>query len=236
MRRFTLLLVAALAAGCVGRKDAPRPMKLAAPAPPQLAAGEIRVFGHELPTARAEAVRKRLRDAEIDMLAQYEQLRHAALLEGGTVQLRIAVNRDGKVPSVVPIYSDLSPAIEERIVDVVEKLDFGPGPEAYAYDTLSFRADPFSVLKLRPDFDADPPVLLAEVQNQSTFRLRAVSVTVSVLGPDRARPLRVYRRRMEVDFPPGQRRTLRVPVGSEWATGANTFLVDVAPALPTEQP
>ena len=129
------------------------------------------------------------------------------------------------------IYSDIPDSLAERIREVILLLEFGPGAEAYAFDTLAFRPQPFEVLKLTPDFGSDPPVLAADVQNRSVFRLPAVSVTVSVLGPERANPLRVYRRRLDVAFAPGERRTLRIPLGSEWATGRNSFLVNVLPAV-----
>ena len=58
----------------------------------------------------------------------------------------------------------------------------------------------------------------------------AVAATVTVLGPEKSKPLRVYRRRLKEAFSPGDRHELRIPIGAEWATERNSFVVAVRPA------
>jgi hypothetical protein len=225
------LLLLTLPAACLGPSaPEPKPMSLNAPPPPEPRAGEIRIYGHDLPEERVNAVRERLRRAEPAILRAYDEFLIEDPYVSGTLQVRIGVNREGQVAEVARISSDVSDALALRIREVLSPLEFGRGPEVYAYYTLAFHPKPFEVLRLTPEFATDPPVIAAEVENRSEFRLPAVSVTVSVLGPEKAKPLRIYRRRLEVAFAPGERRTLRVPVGSEWATGRNSFLVDVLPA------
>jgi hypothetical protein len=79
--------------------------------------------------------------------------------------------------------------------------------------------------------------VLALVENRSMFHIPAVSATVTVLGPEKAKALRVYRRRVDESFAPGDRHELHIPIGGEWATASNSFLVAVRPAkrlAPTE--
>jgi hypothetical protein len=116
--------------------------------------------------------------------------------------------------------------------ELLEKTEITPRPEAWAYYTLEFRLPIFEVLSIEPDFDAKPPELAIVVANHSSFHLRRVAATVRVMAPQEAKTLRLYRRRMDVDFAPKTKQTLRVPVGREWATGRNSFLVDVDPVPP----
>jgi hypothetical protein len=232
--RLPLLGVLCLAA-CAASAPKPEPLSLKAPPPPDPVAGSIRVYGDHLAAARADALRKRLRAAEREILEQYQTaLQHDSLTEG-SLQLRLGVNGEGKVTELKRIYSDVSDDVAEVVSPILRRIDFGPGAEAYVYYTLGFRRDPFEVLRVATDFEQEPPALVADVENRSTFQLAAVSVTVRVLGPEKAKPLRIYRRRFETAFAPGERKQLRVPVGAEWATARNTFLVSVRPALHEER-
>lgn len=221
-------------AACAASEEKPLPMSLKAPPPPEPVAGSIRVYGDHLASARADAIRQRLRAAEQEILAEcHETLEHDSVTEG-SLQLRIGVNGEGKVTELKRITSTVSDDVADVVSRILGGLDFGPGPEAYVYDTLGFRTDLFEVLRVDTDFANKPPALLAEVENRSTFRLPAISVVVKVLGPEKGMPLRVYRRRFDTAFAPGERKQIRVPVGSEWATAQNTFLVSVLPALHDE--
>lgn len=233
MRPLRVLFATALLAGCAAwSPPEPDPVSFRAPAPPQPQAGEIRIYGKGLSEERANALRKRLRAAEPAILDAYLTYLGADPFASGTLQLRIGINRKGEVSDVGHAYSDVTfGSLEDRVVKIVRDIRFSTGTEAYAYYTLAFRPEPFEVLSLQPEFTREPPMLVADVQNRTAFHLTDVAVTVSVLGPGEARPLRISRREMRVPFGPGERRTLRVPVGSEWATGHNSFLVDVRPAL-----
>lgn len=206
-------------------------MSLRALAPPEPVAGEIRIFGTKLSAEREQALREKLRGSDPEILRTYQEYLAEDPYASGTLQVRVGINREGRVAEVKGLASDLSDPLARRIRGVITKIEFGRGDEAYAYYTLSFEPRPFEVLSSAPDFESDPPVIAAEVQNRSEFRVPAVSVTVSILGPEAAKPLKVYRRRLGVSFAPGETRTLRIPVGSEWATARNSFVVDVLPAV-----
>ena len=222
-------------AGCPFSSPEPDPMQLRPPAPPRAEAGEIRVFGASLPVERAREIRTRLRKAERRLIAAYENILAVDSFASGTLQLRIGVNREGEVASISRIVSDVnSREIDERIPALIRDVDFGPGPEAYVFYTVSFQPDPFEVVRVRPEFDSDPPALAADVLNRSAFHLSSVAVTVSVQRPDRAAPLRISRRRIRADFEPLGRRIIRVPVGTEWASERYSFLVDVRPDVGEE--
>lgn len=216
---------------CAPAKPEPSPMTLHAPAPPAPEPGSLDVYGDHLPADRATAVKQRLQAVGPDLLAEYRRYvaEDSSGLAEGMLQLGIGVNRDGKVVEVKRIVSQVSDALALRVKRRIEETSFGPGPEAYIYYTLTFQPRPFEVLRITPDFDAEPPVVVAEVENRSGFTLPAVSVTVSVLGPETARPLRISRRRLDVAFQPGERRSLRIPVGKEWASTRNSFLVELGP-------
>ncbi len=216
---------------CTPAKPEVDPLTLRAPAPPAPEPGGLDVYGEGLPDDRAAGVKRRLQAIGPDMLAEYRRYvaEDDSGLADGMLQLGIGINRDGKVVEVKRIFSEVSDALALRLRRMVEGTSFGPGAEAYVYYTLTFRRRPFDVLKISPDFDGDPPGVVAEVENRSGFELPAVSVTVSVLGPERAGPLRIYRRRLDVSFRPGERRSIRIPVGSEWASPRNTFLVELGP-------
>jgi hypothetical protein len=207
----------------------PTPMSLGIPPPPEAQPGSIRIYGDHLPPERAEHIREKLRSAEPELFGEYQA--HLAEFQGeeGRVQIRLGIGRDGKVTDVARVYSETGKALDLRLRPVLEGLDFGAGPEAWVYYTLEFRRDPLEVLQISTDFAQATPVLVALVENRSAFHFGRVSATVTVLGPEKSKPLRVYRRRISADFPPGERRELRVPVGGEWATARNSFLVTIRP-------
>ena len=222
---------------CGAKTPPPSPMSLKVPAPPSPVPGTVRVYGNELAPERAEEIRSEIRRIEPDVLSAYEalltndiSLTTAASMEG-RLQLRIGVNRDGKVASISPVYSEVADELVAEVRHVVRSVHVEPGAEAWVFDTFRFQRDSLEVLKVATDFAAKPPALLALVENRSTFHLPAVSATVTVLGPDKAKALRVYRRRLKDDFPPGDRHELRIPIDGEWATARNSFLVVVRPTL-----
>jgi hypothetical protein len=224
---LTMLAGALTLAACATHA---KPMTLRIPPPPDATPGSIRVYGDHLPPERAEHVRETLRAAEPKILAQYERYVQAYPGVEGRVQLRIGVNAEGKAAEIARVYSEVNEGLGTQVRPIFEKLDFGPGPEAYAYYTLEFRPDPLEVLNVTTDFAATPPVLVAQIENRSAFHLPAVSATVTVLGPEKSKPLRVYRRKVKTAFSPRERRTIRIPVGSEWATTRNSFLVVLSTA------
>ena len=207
-------------------------MSLKVPAPPDPHPGAIVVYGDHLPRSRVDQVTARIREAEPDLLDDYEDfLREAPGVEG-RVQMRVGINKDGKVAQVARVYSEVSSGLTMRVRQRLEDLKFEPGKEAFVYYTLSFKPDTFETLQQHNEFEEKPPVLVAVVENRSAFHIPAVAATVSVLGPDTAKPLRIYRRRFAESFAPGERRELRIPVGGEWATNRNSFLVTVRPSRP----
>ncbi|MGH7897871.1 MAG: hypothetical protein ACREQQ_07955, partial [Candidatus Binatia bacterium] len=177
---FGVLLLAA----CAASDPEPRPMSLKAPPPPDPVDGSIRVYGDKLASERAGAIKKRLRSAEREILAAYQTALDQNLLSEGSLQLRLGVNGEGKVTEVKRIHSTVDGEVAGVVTPILRRLDFGPGPEAYVYYTLGFRRDPLEVLRVDNDFEAEPPALVAEVENRSSFRLPGVSVTVRVLGPE----------------------------------------------------
>ena len=218
-------------AACKGKPDV-TPMSLAVPPPPDPAPGSIRVYGDRQSRVRVNHVTSRIRAVEPDLLQDFEDYLHDAPGAEGRVQVRIGVNHDGKVVNVVRVYSEVSSALTMLVRRRLEKLEFDKGPEAFVYYTMAFRPDPFEVQRQHAEFDEKPPVLVATIQNQSAFTISAVAATVTVMGPDNAKPLRIYRRRFAETFAPGERRELRIPVGGEWATERNSFLVSVHPSAP----
>jgi hypothetical protein len=229
------LLLLCLAA-CRSETPEVAPMSLRVPPPPDPHPGAIRVYGDHLTPARAREVTDGLRAIEPRLLADYEDYLHDAPGVEGRVQLRIAINKDGEVAQVTRVYSEVASGLTMQIRQALEGLEFPAGPEAYAYYTLAFRSDPFEVQKVSPDFSADPPALIAQVENRTAFDIPMVAATVSVLGPEQTKPLRVYRRRIAESFAAGERREIRIPVGGEWATERNSFLVTVRPAMPKAEP
>lgn len=212
-------------------------MSLKAPAPPGPTPGDIRVYGKDLPESREPEIRAELRRLEPDVLAAYEgllandiSLVNSALTEG-RLQLRVGFNADGKVASITPVYSEVTDGLVAEVRGVLRRAHVTPGPEAWAFDTFRFQRDSLEVLKIDTDFAAKPPVLIALVENRSTFHIPAVSATVTVLGPEKAKPLRVYRRKLKNEFLPGDRHELRIPINAEWATARNSFLVAVRPTI-----
>lgn len=220
--------------GCASKDPPPTPVGLKVPAVPEALPGSIRVYGDHLPPARVEDVRERLRDAEPSLLSEYQSYLHEFPGVEGRVQLRLGINPDGKIVEITRVYSEVSESLGGRLRPILERIDFGAGPAAYVYYTLEFRPDPLEVSSVATDFAATPPSLVAVVENHSAFHLPQVSVTVTVLGPEKAKPLRVYRRKVKIPFAPGERHEIRVPVGGEWATARNSFLVAVAPAAGAE--
>jgi len=233
MRRRLALIVLVLCEACVMPWQKPPPpaaLKLRAPAPPEQRAGEIRIFGHELPEERAENIRERLRKTEPRILAAYEKILLQDPYAEGEVQLRVDINREGVVAEVEEIVFDVNNAtLGERVKAILREVEFEPGTEAYAFYTMSFFPHPFEVLAVRQDFEGESPVLTAEILNRSAFRLSEIAVTVRVQRPDRAGPIRISRRRIRAEFEPFGRRTIRVPVTNEWAAGQYSFLLDVRP-------
>lgn len=228
---LALLLSLLPACTSIFEDPAPDPLELAPPAAPQAKPGEIRIFGHRLPAERARAIRSRLRRAEGEILAKYEEILATDKYAGGLLQVRVDINSKGEVADVKGLEVDLNNLQVGREADaILEKTKFAPGAEAYAFHTMQFVPDPFEVLGIRTDFDAEHPILVADVLNRTAFHLRNVAVIVRVQSPDKAAPLRVSRVRMRAPFEPGARRTLRVPVKSEWASERYTFLVDVRPS------
>jgi hypothetical protein len=222
---------------CAPKAPPPTPMSLKAPAPPSPVPGTVRIYGSQLPESREQEVRAEIRRVEPEVLSAYEAilanditLANAASMEG-RLQLRIGINRDGKVVSVAPIYSEVDDGLVAEARRVVRSIRLDPGPEAWVFDTFRFQRDSLEVLKIATDFAGKPPAIVALVENRSTFHLPAVAATVTVLGPDKAKPLRVYRRRLKDDFPPGDRHELRIPIDGEWATARNSFMVVVRPTM-----
>ena len=235
MRRFAPLLsfVAALfLAACTPSAPPPTPVALKVPPPPEAEPGSIRVYGDHLPAERAEHIREKLRAAEPKLLTEYQTYLHEFPGIEGKMQLRIGVNDRGKTASIERVFSDLvSEGLGSAIRPTLEKIDYGAGPEAWVYYTLAFRPDPLEVLAIDADFAQGHPVLIAMVENRSAFRLPSVSATVTVMGPEKDKPLRIFRRTINTAFSPGERRELRIPIGSEWATARNSYLVTVAPVV-----
>ena len=229
------LVVAAVLSGCPAEeskeKEKPGPMTLRAPAPPEPEPGKIRVFGKELKGERAEEVRRAIRAVEPKILAEYLDYLLEARSDTGLLQLRIALNAEGKVAKVVRVYTEVAGELTARVIGVLHGITVAPGPEAYVYYTIHFTQPALEVVSIRPDFEHDPPRIAAEVVNRSSLELPAVTVTVRVMAPRTAAPIRVYRRRMQIDFRAGERTTLYVPVGTEWATERNSFHVEIAPDL-----
>ena len=221
----------------------PTPMSLAVPPPPDPVPGKIRIYGDNLPDSRARELEEGLRAAEPDVLAAYETYRqsditltHYSALEG-RLQIRLGVNRDGKIATITPVYSEVDDGVVGAVRGVLGGVSFSPGPQAWAYETFRFDPNALEVVKISTDFAAKPPSVLAVVENRSMFHIPAVSATVTVLGPEKAKALRIYRRRVDESFAPGDRHELHIPIGGEWATARNSFLVVVRPAkrlAPTE--
>lgn len=232
MKRTARLFVAALLlAACTASEPEPTPISLKVPAPPEAEPGSIRVYGDHLPSERAEHLREKLRAAEPKILAQYQSFLDEFPGVEGRMQLRIGVNDKGKTASIERVYSDvIADALGTKIAPVLRDVDYGAGPEAWIYYTLAFRPDPLEVLGIDTDFAQPHPVIVAMVENRSAFRLPSVSATVTVMGPEKDKPLRIYRRTIHSAFAPGERRPLRIPIGGEWASARNSFLVTVAPA------
>jgi hypothetical protein len=228
-----LLGLALLAAPAPARADKST-TEFHPPAPPAPEAGGIQVYPDGLAAERVAEVKQRLRSIGPTILAEYRSYAAAnpSGLADGMLQVGIAIDRDGRVKEVKRIHSQVGDELARRVERVVQGTTFGSGTEAYAYYTISFSPRPFEVLRIAPDFTAKPPVVVAEVENRSGFDFPAVSVTVSVLGPESAKPLRVFRRRLESAFRAGERREIRVPVGSEWASGRNSYLVEIDPTGP----
>lgn len=205
-------------------------MSLKVPPPPEPHPGAVEVYGHDLPRGRVDEIRERLRSSDADVLSTYQTYLGEFPGVEGKLQLRVGINKDGKVVRVAPVYSEVTTALSARIEPILSAIDFDPGPEAYVYYTLGFRPEPLEVLKVETDFAKSPAAVVVLVENRSAFRLPAVSATVTVLGPEKAKPLRIYRRRLDVAFAAGERHEIRIPLGAEWATARNSFLVTVGPA------
>ena len=231
-----LATLLACLAGCSASKPEVEPLSLKVPAPPDPHPGAIVVYGSHLPSARAGEITRRIRANEPDLLADYEQFLLDHPGTEGRVQVRIAINKKGEVPQVARVYSEVSSALTTLVREQLAELKFAAGPEAYVYYTPTFKPDPFETLQEHPAFEEKPPVLVVTVENRTSFYVPAVSATVSVFGPDTQKPLRIYRRRFTEPFEPGERRELRIPVGGEWATERNSFLVTVRPARPKSEP
>ena len=211
----------------------PTPMSLTVPAPPDAVPGKIRIYGSKLTESRVQEIEGSLRAAEPDVLIAYETYRqsevsltHYSALEG-RLQVRIGINRDGKVVAFTPVYSEVDEGLIGEVDRVLRDVSFPPGPQAWVYDTFRFDPDALEVVKTSTDFEARPPSVVAFVENRSMFHIPAVSATVTVLGPEKAKALRVYRRRIEESFAPGDRHELHIPSDGEWAPARNSFLVVV---------
>jgi hypothetical protein len=208
-------------------------MSLTVPAPPDAVPGTIRIYGNKLSATRVQEIEEGLRAAEPDVLVAYQTYRqsdvsltHYSALEG-RLQVRIGINLDGKVVTVTPVYSEVDEGLIGEVGRVLRGVSFPAGQQAWVYQTFRFDPDALEVVKTSTDFAASPPSVIALVENRSLFHIPAVSATVTVLGPERAKPLRVYRRRIEEGFAPGDRRELHIPIDGEWATASNSFLVVV---------
>jgi hypothetical protein len=218
-------------------------MSLKVPAPPEAVTGKIRVYGDELPESRVREIEEGMRAAEPDVLVAYEAYRqsdvsltHYSALEG-RLQLRLGINPDGKIVAITPVYSEVDDGLIDEVRGVLRGVSFPPGPQAWVYDTFRFDPNALEVVKISTDFAAHPPSVVAVVENRSMFHIQAVSATVTVLGPDKAKALRTYRRRVDERFAPGGRHELHIPIDGEWATASNSFLVVVRPTkrlAPTE--
>jgi hypothetical protein len=221
----------------------PKPMSLTVPPPPEAVPGKIRIYGNKLPESRVREIEEGLRAAEPDVLNAYETYRqsdvsltHYSALEG-RLQVRIGINRDGKVVTFTPVYSEVDEGLVDEVGRVLRDVSFPLGPQAWVYETFRFDPNALEVVKTSTDFAAHPPSVLAVVENRSMFHIPAVSATVTVLGPEKAKALRVYRRRVDESFAPGDRHELHIPIDGEWATARNSFLVVVRAAksrAPTE--
>src|SRR5258705_12931204 len=139
-------------AACKGKPEV-TPMSLNVPPPPDPHPGAIRVYGDRLSRVRVNHVTSRIRAAEPDLLRDYEDFLHDAPGVEGRIQVRIAVNHDGKVVQVVRVYSEVSSGLTMLVRQRLEKLEFEPGPEAYAYYTMAFKPDPFEVQQQHAEFD-----------------------------------------------------------------------------------
>jgi hypothetical protein len=224
-------------------KPPPTPMSLRAPAPPGPLPGSIRIYGQDLAESREKEIDAELRRIEPEVLAAYESylandasIANSASMEG-RLQIKLGINADGKVASMSSVYSEVGDDLIAEVRGVLRRVHVSPGPEAWVFDTFRFQRDSLEVLRIGTDFGAKPPVVLALVENRSTFHVPAVSATVTVLGPEKAKPLRIYRRKLKDDFSPGDRHELRIPIDGEWATARNSFLVVVRPtiAAPVQQ-
>jgi hypothetical protein len=235
-----LLLVA-----CTQSPPPPTPVRLQVPPPPEPRPGSLFIYPASLPEARAAEILDKFRAAEAKVLVGYQQeltddisLRNSALAEG-RLQVRVGINSEGKVASVTRVYTELNDQLGSKVSAALRKVTVSPGPEAWVFQTFLFETqEPFEVLRISTDFASDHPVVVALIENRSTFHIPAVRATVTVLGPEKTKALRVYRRRVADSFAPGDRHELRIPIGGEWATNRNSFVVDVRPSLrdlgPTE--
>jgi hypothetical protein len=228
----SLAILLVCLAGCSAPKPEVEPLSLKVPSPPDPHPGGIVVYGNHLPSARVDEITRKIRANEADLLADYEQFLLDHPGTEGRVQVRIAINKKGEVPQVDRVYSEVSSALTTLVREQLAALKFAAGPQAYVYYTPTFKPDPFETLHEHPAFDETPPALLVTVENRTSFHIPVVSATVTVYGPDTQKPLRIYRRRFAEPFEPGERRELRIPVGGEWATERNSFLVTVRPAPP----
>jgi hypothetical protein len=225
-------------AACTALSEGPprTPMSLTVPPPPDPVPGKIRIYGDNLPESRVRELEEGLRAADSDVLAAYESYRqsdisltHYSALEG-RLQVRLGVNQDGKVATITPVYSEVDDGLVGEVHRVLFGISFPPGPQAWVYETFRFDPNALEVVKISTDFTGKPPSVVASVENRSMFYIPAVSATVTVLGPDKAKALRTYRRRVEESFAPTERRELHIPIDGEWATPRNTFVVVVRPA------
>jgi len=216
----------------------PAPVSLPIPPPPEPRPGSLVIYPGSLSEPRASEIGDKFRAAESKVLVGYQQelvdditLRNSALAEG-RLQVRIGINREGKVASVTRVYSELNDQLGSKVSSALRKVAVSPGDEAWVFQTFLFQTqEPFEVLRIGTDFSSDHPVVVALVENRSTFHIPAVRATVTVLGPERTKPLRVYRRRVADSFAPGDRHELRIPIGGEWATSRNSFVVEVHPTI-----
>jgi hypothetical protein len=238
-RRSWWLPVVTLVA-CMNMSSPPprTPVALQVPPPPDPKPGAIVIYPSSLSEARATEIGEKFRAAEAKVLVAYQNeltddisLRNSALAEG-RLQVRIGINREGKVASVTRVYSELNEQLGAKVSGALRKVAVAPGDEAWVYQTFRFETgEPFEVLKISTDFGSEQPAVVALVENRSTFHIPAVRATVTVLGPEKSKALRVYRRRVRDPFAPGDRHELRIPIGGEWATGRNSFVVAVRPVL-----
>jgi hypothetical protein len=237
-RAWWLTVVIVAACTSFNSPPPPTPVSLQVPPPPDPKPGSMMIYPGSLPEARATEIREKFRAAEAKIFSVYHQelvedvsMRNSALAEG-RLQVRIGINREGKVASVTRVYSELNEQMGARVSGALRTVSVSPGPEAWVYQTFRFETgEPFEILKISTDFNAEQPAVLALVENRSTFHVAAVRATVTVLGPDKSKALRVYRRRVRDSFAPGDRHELRIPIGGEWATGRNSFVVAVRPVF-----